>query len=190
MCHITTWEEDYKGNNTFPSLQSPLANSSSPSCTNGPFNLLFSNSFFRDASQSNIHRRPIIVCYRTYTTEIVSWNKLRNKLKLNNSTFDIQLYLSDCWRESVRYTERCFLTRLISMLIGGISFRDKEIRDRIWQLASQHASWRTLYFDVPYTSSRCPLQTPCQFIFNCLATQDLLTIDLGLKTGLQFLSLR
>jgi hypothetical protein len=33
MCHITTWEEDYKGNNTFPSLQSPLANSSSPSCT-------------------------------------------------------------------------------------------------------------------------------------------------------------
>jgi hypothetical protein len=32
MCHITTWEEDYKGNNTFPSLQSPLANSSSPSC--------------------------------------------------------------------------------------------------------------------------------------------------------------
>jgi hypothetical protein len=33
MCHITTWEEDYKGNNTSPSLQSPLANSSSPSCT-------------------------------------------------------------------------------------------------------------------------------------------------------------
>jgi hypothetical protein len=27
MCHITTWEEDYKGNNTSPSLQSPLANS-------------------------------------------------------------------------------------------------------------------------------------------------------------------
>jgi hypothetical protein len=33
MCHITTWEEDYKGNNTSPSLQSPLANFSSPSCT-------------------------------------------------------------------------------------------------------------------------------------------------------------
>jgi hypothetical protein len=33
MCHITTWEEDYKGNNTSPSPQSPLANSSSPSCT-------------------------------------------------------------------------------------------------------------------------------------------------------------
>jgi hypothetical protein len=33
MCHITTWEEDYKGNNTSPSLQSPLANSSTPSCT-------------------------------------------------------------------------------------------------------------------------------------------------------------
>jgi hypothetical protein len=32
MCHITTWEEDYKGNNTSLSLQSPLANSSSPSC--------------------------------------------------------------------------------------------------------------------------------------------------------------
>jgi hypothetical protein len=32
MGHITTWEEDYKGNNTSPSLQSPLANSSSPSC--------------------------------------------------------------------------------------------------------------------------------------------------------------
>jgi hypothetical protein len=32
MCHITTWEEDYKGNNTSPSLQSPLANSSTPSC--------------------------------------------------------------------------------------------------------------------------------------------------------------
>jgi hypothetical protein len=28
MAHITTWEEDYKGNNTSPSLQSPLANSS------------------------------------------------------------------------------------------------------------------------------------------------------------------
>jgi hypothetical protein len=33
MCHITTWEEDYNGNNTSASLQSPLANSSSPSCT-------------------------------------------------------------------------------------------------------------------------------------------------------------
>jgi hypothetical protein len=33
MGHITTSEEDYKGNNTSPSLQSPLANSSSPSCT-------------------------------------------------------------------------------------------------------------------------------------------------------------
>jgi hypothetical protein len=33
VCHITRWEEDYKGNNTSPSLQSPLANSSSPSCT-------------------------------------------------------------------------------------------------------------------------------------------------------------
>jgi hypothetical protein len=33
MGHITTWEEDYKGNNTSPSLQSSLANSSSPSCT-------------------------------------------------------------------------------------------------------------------------------------------------------------
>jgi hypothetical protein len=33
MCHITTWEEDYKGNNTSPSLQSPLVNSWSPSCT-------------------------------------------------------------------------------------------------------------------------------------------------------------
>jgi hypothetical protein len=33
MGHITTWEEDYKGNNTSPSLQSPLANSSSPSYT-------------------------------------------------------------------------------------------------------------------------------------------------------------
>jgi hypothetical protein len=32
MAHITTWEEDYKGNNTSPSLQSPLANSLSPSC--------------------------------------------------------------------------------------------------------------------------------------------------------------
>jgi hypothetical protein len=32
MAHITTWEEDYKGNNTSPSLQSPLANSWSPSC--------------------------------------------------------------------------------------------------------------------------------------------------------------
>jgi hypothetical protein len=32
MGHITAWEEDYKGNNTSPSLQSPLANSSSPSC--------------------------------------------------------------------------------------------------------------------------------------------------------------
>jgi hypothetical protein len=32
MCHITTWEEDYKGNNTSPSLHSPLANSSTPSC--------------------------------------------------------------------------------------------------------------------------------------------------------------
>jgi hypothetical protein len=27
------WEEDYKGNNTSPSLQSPLANSSTPSST-------------------------------------------------------------------------------------------------------------------------------------------------------------
>jgi hypothetical protein len=33
MAHITMWEEDYKGNNISPSLQSPLANSSSPSCT-------------------------------------------------------------------------------------------------------------------------------------------------------------
>jgi hypothetical protein len=33
MGHITAWEEDYKGNNTSPFLQSPLANSSSPSCT-------------------------------------------------------------------------------------------------------------------------------------------------------------
>jgi hypothetical protein len=33
MGHITAWEEDYKGNNTSPSLQSPLANSWSPSCT-------------------------------------------------------------------------------------------------------------------------------------------------------------
>jgi len=32
MGHITAWEEDYKGNNTSPSLQSPLANSWSPSC--------------------------------------------------------------------------------------------------------------------------------------------------------------
>jgi hypothetical protein len=32
MCHITTWEEDYNGNNISASLQSPLANSSSPSC--------------------------------------------------------------------------------------------------------------------------------------------------------------
>jgi hypothetical protein len=32
MDHITTWEEDYKGNNTSPSLQSPIANSSTPSC--------------------------------------------------------------------------------------------------------------------------------------------------------------
>jgi hypothetical protein len=32
MAHITTWEEDYKGNNNSPSLQSPLANSLSPSC--------------------------------------------------------------------------------------------------------------------------------------------------------------
>jgi hypothetical protein len=33
MCHITTWEEDYKGNNTSPSFQSPLTNSSTPSCS-------------------------------------------------------------------------------------------------------------------------------------------------------------
>jgi hypothetical protein len=33
MGHLTAWEEDYKGNNTSPSLQSPLANSWSPSCT-------------------------------------------------------------------------------------------------------------------------------------------------------------
>jgi hypothetical protein len=33
MALITAWEEDYKGNNTSPSLQSPLANSWSPSCT-------------------------------------------------------------------------------------------------------------------------------------------------------------
>jgi hypothetical protein len=33
MGHITAWEEDYKRNNTSPSLQSPLANSWSPSCT-------------------------------------------------------------------------------------------------------------------------------------------------------------
>jgi hypothetical protein len=33
MAHITTWEEDYKRNNTSPYLQSPLANSSSPSST-------------------------------------------------------------------------------------------------------------------------------------------------------------
>jgi hypothetical protein len=32
MAHITTWEEDYKGNNTSPSLQSPIVNSSSPGC--------------------------------------------------------------------------------------------------------------------------------------------------------------
>jgi len=38
MGHITAWEEDYKGNNTSPSLQSPLANSWSPSCTH--FNCL------------------------------------------------------------------------------------------------------------------------------------------------------
>jgi hypothetical protein len=31
--HITAWEEDYKGKNTSPSLQSPLTNSWSPSCT-------------------------------------------------------------------------------------------------------------------------------------------------------------
>jgi hypothetical protein len=33
MGHITTWEEDYKGNNNCPSLQSPLANSSYPNCS-------------------------------------------------------------------------------------------------------------------------------------------------------------
>jgi hypothetical protein len=33
MGHITAWEEDYKGSNTSPSLQSPLANSWSPSCS-------------------------------------------------------------------------------------------------------------------------------------------------------------
>jgi hypothetical protein len=36
MGHITTWEEDYKGNNTSPSLQSPLASSSTPSCMSCP----------------------------------------------------------------------------------------------------------------------------------------------------------
>jgi hypothetical protein len=33
MGHITAWVEDYEGNNTSPSLQSPLANSWSRSCT-------------------------------------------------------------------------------------------------------------------------------------------------------------
>jgi hypothetical protein len=37
MAHITTWEEDYMGDNTSPSLQAPLANSSSPSCRLGKF---------------------------------------------------------------------------------------------------------------------------------------------------------
>jgi len=39
MGHITAWEEDYKGNNTSPSLQSPLANSWSPSCMSSQLNV-------------------------------------------------------------------------------------------------------------------------------------------------------
>jgi hypothetical protein len=53
MVHITAWEEDYKGNNTSPSLQSPLANSSSPSCTSYIIHENIQSYFFR-LSQNSI----------------------------------------------------------------------------------------------------------------------------------------
>jgi hypothetical protein len=59
MTHITTWEEDYKGNNTSPSLQSSLANSSSPSCKY-LFFFCFSDLYFLLLTPNSLflHSRP------------------------------------------------------------------------------------------------------------------------------------
>jgi hypothetical protein len=80
MCHITTWEEDYKGNNTSPSLQSPLANSSSPSCIYVRHLSKTPSGLGTDSSKAGRRARGTEVAMDcTYSTDV----GFRNATKIN-----------------------------------------------------------------------------------------------------------
>jgi hypothetical protein len=94
MGHITAWEEDYKGNNTSPSLQSPLANSWSPSCTNTSPPLALQSMF-----EPCPHLQWGFSITHNYTharTPLDEWSARRRGLYLHRTTQHINTDKSLC----------------------------------------------------------------------------------------------
>jgi hypothetical protein len=142
MDHTTTWEEDYKGNNTSPSLQSPLANSSTPSCTYW----LISWMVFT-ASLDALAKKSILACagYRTPVTVLTDLSRFLGSTGpfihgvITNSDLSMPVLL--IWRGLCN----CLLC-LIRWYLGPVPYVDENATDWTYN----RTSWCVVSTPVSY----------------------------------------